>query len=219
MTAAAFIERLRSTVFMRFGQNPVLHAVLLGAFAFISALLLGTGNFSTQDAIRQRAAEDLRESLAQVVPAGLHDNLLDQDVASVTDLDGRKRTAYRARHKGEVVAVAFEWETGGYSGTIRLLMGVGRDGNVLGVRVLSHSETPGLGDKIDERKHPWIHSFDGKSLGNPAETGWKVKKDGGQFDQFTGATITPRAVVAAVREGLRFFAQRRALLLVEGPGR
>lgn len=211
-------ERLRSTVFMRFGQNPVLHAALLGAFAFISAVLLGTGNISTRDAIRERAAEDLRESLTQVIPAGLHDNLLDQDTAAVTDLDGRQRTVYRARRGGEVVAVAFEWDTPGYSGTIRLLLGVRRDGTILGVRVLSHSETPGLGDKIDVRKHPWIHSFDDRSLGNPAETGWRVKQDGGQFDQFAGATITPRAVVSAVHEGLRFFAARRALLLVEGPG-
>lgn len=216
--AVEFIDRLRSTVFQRFGQNPVLHAALLGAFAFISALLLGTGNVSTRDAIRERAAEDLRESLTQVVPATMHDNLLDQDSALVADLDGRQRTIYRVRLKGEVVAVAFEWDIGGYSGTIRLLLGVRRDGTILGVRVLAHSETPGLGDKIDVRKNPWVHSFDDRSLGSPAAAEWKVKKDGGHFDQFAGATITPRAVVSAVHDGLRFFAARRALLLIDGPG-
>jgi len=86
-----------------------------------------------------------------------------------------------------------------------LIMGIDRDGKVLGVRVLSHKETPGLGDKIEVSKGKWIFSFDGKSSQTPDNAGWRVKKDGGIFDQFTGATITPRAIVKAVKQGLDFF--------------
>jgi len=93
------------------------------------------------------------------------------------------------------------------------VMGVDRDGRVLGVRVTRHTETPGLGDKIEANRNPWVLSFTGKSLGDPVAARWAVRKDGGDFDQFAGATITPRAVVAAVKQGLeRFAAQRDAML-------
>ena len=92
----------------------------------------------------------------------------------------------------------------GYSGPINLLVAVNVDGTLSGVRVVSHKETPGLGDKIETNKDDWILGFVGKSLSNPSEALWKVRKDGGEFDQFTGATITPRAVVNAVREVLKY---------------
>jgi electron transport complex protein RnfG len=92
------------------------------------------------------------------------------------------------------------------------MLGVDAEGKVLGVRVLAHKETPGLGDKIEVKKGDWILRFAGLSLGNPLPEKWKVKKDGGQFDQFAGATITPRGVVKAVREGLDFFAANQAKL-------
>jgi electron transport complex protein RnfG len=94
-------------------------------------------------------------------------------------------------------------------------MGVSRDGQLLGVRVLSHRETPGLGDKIETAKDTWIHAFEGKSLASPAADKWAVKKDGGVFDQFSGATITPRAVVRAVKDGLELFARERPRMLGE----
>ena len=93
------------------------------------------------------------------------------------------------------------------------MLGIVADGRVLGVRALSHKETPGLGDKIDVKKGDWILQFAGLALGQPPAEKWKVKKDGGQFDQFTGATITPRGVVTAIRHGLEFFAAHQAQLL------
>ena len=96
-----------------------------------------------------------------------------------------------------------------------MIMGVDRDGNILGVRVLSHKETPGLGDKIEAAKSDWILNFTGRSLDNLTSAQWAVKKDGGVFDQFAGATITPRAVVGAVRDGLELFAARRTEMIEE----
>jgi electron transport complex protein RnfG len=100
----------------------------------------------------------------------------------------------------------------GYSGEIRLLVGIDLDGRILGVRVTNHRETPGLGDRIETRKSDWVHSFDGRSLGNPPAEQWNVKKNGGVFDQFTGATITPRAVVKAVQHSLAYFRQNRDII-------
>jgi electron transport complex protein RnfG len=97
----------------------------------------------------------------------------------------------------------------GYSGDIELLVGVTADGEIAGARVVSHKETPGLGDGIDTKKSPWIMSFDGTSLVSPSQPDWGVKKDGGAFDQFTGATVTPRAVVAAIRRTLEYQALHR----------
>lgn len=105
----------------------------------------------------------------------------------------------------------------GYSGAIRLLVAISAEGRVLGVRVLEHRETPGLGDFIDTRRSDWIHGFAGRSLGEPPAAGWQVRKDGGEFDQFTGATVTPRAVVRAVRNALTYFERHRAELLDEAP--
>ena len=93
------------------------------------------------------------------------------------------------------------------------MLGIDADGRLLGVRVLAHHETPGLGDKIESKKNDWILRFTGLSLGNPPPERWKVKKDGGQFDQFAGATITPRGVVRAIRSGLDFFAANKASLI------
>jgi electron transport complex protein RnfG len=96
-----------------------------------------------------------------------------------------------------------------------VLLGIDENGKLLGVRVLLHTETPGLGDKIEVNKSDWITRFAGKSLGDPPEAQWAVKKDGGPFDQFAGATITPRAVVNSIRDGLRLFAAQRKTLLEE----
>jgi electron transport complex protein RnfG len=105
----------------------------------------------------------------------------------------------------------------GYSGDIELLVGVTADGKIAGARVVSHKETPGLGDGIDTRKSPWILSFDGRSLQAPLQPQWTVKKDGGAFDQFTGATVTPRAVVAAIRRTLEYQALHRDRLFEINP--
>jgi electron transport complex protein RnfG len=114
-----------------------------------------------------------------------------------------------------VEAVVFQTVGRGYAGPIVCIMGVSRDGQLLGVRVLSHKETPGLGDKIEPARSQWIYEFEGKSLGSPAADKWAVKKDGGVFDQFAGATITPRGVVRAVKGGLELFAREKPHMLGE----
>jgi len=107
---------------------------------------------------------------------------------------------------GKAVAVMMMFTAAdGYNGDIRLLAGIDVHGTVLGVRVIAHKETPGLGDPIEIERSDWILSFAQKSLNNPQPDGWNVKRDGGQFDQFTGATITPRAVVRATRRALQYF--------------
>ncbi len=151
---------------------------------------------------------------AAVLGAAQYDNDLLGDVIFVRDAE-RLGTddpvpVHRARLAGQPVAALIETVApDGYSGEIRLLVAVGADGHLLGVRVLAHKETPGLGDAIDERKSSWILGFTGRSLADPAPQGWKVRKDGGEFDQFTGATVTPRAVVGAVEDALLYFEANR----------
>lgn len=190
------------------------HALVLGGFALAATLLLTLAYELTREPIAQSALEDLRHSLEQVIPADLHDNNPATD-SVLLQLDGVPLQVYRARLAKQVTAVAFEAVGKGYSGDIRVLLGIDANGRLLGVRVLKHTETPGLGDKIEVTRSDWITRFNGLSLGNPPEAQWAVKKDGGRFDQFAGATITPRAVVNSVRDGLRLFAAQRKTLLEE----
>lgn len=180
-------------------------AALLGGFATMAALLLVTGHGLTKAAIEARRQEDLLSSLNQVIPAHLHDqDLLGNNLWFELGKAAPLRI-YRAVRNGQVSALAYEMTGTGYAGDIRVLLGLDITGKLLGVRVLAHAETPGLGDKIEPQRDPWILGFTGLSLGNPPAERWRVKKDGGDFDQFSGATITPRAVVGAVREGLTLF--------------
>ncbi len=197
-------------------QRPAYHTMLLGMIALLASSLLVVGEVETRDAIAARKAEDLTANLSQVIDPATHDNDLLAD-AIVIDNNGEKTTVYRARKEGTVIAVAFETSAVGYAGPVVCLMGLKADGTVLGVRVLSHAETPGLGDKIEVARTHWILDFDGRSLGNPPEEKWKVKKDGGIFDQFSGATITPRAVVLAVTKGLKLFQANQQTLLHSEP--
>ena len=189
------------------------HGVILGVFCLGFGLVLALTDRVTFAPIEQRALEDKQASLAQVVPDSLHDNNLVQDTLTVKSAAGKEVTIYRARRAGKVTGVAFPIEGSGYGGEIRLMMAVDPEGKILGVRVLAHKETPGLGDKIEVAKSNWITRFTGLSLGDPPEAQWKVKKDGGKFDQFSGATITPRGVVKAIREGLAFFAEHKTRML------
>ena len=132
-------------------------------------------------------------------------------------LGHRKDTqAYLASLNGEPAAIIMQANApDGYSGTISMLIGIMADGTLSGVRVIQHKETPGLGDAIELAKSAWITQFNGKSLNNPSERGWAVKKDHGDFDQFAGATITPRAVVAAVHKALTYFDQHHTELFAQ----
>ncbi|MCK5326109.1 MAG: electron transport complex subunit RsxG [Woeseiaceae bacterium] len=117
---------------------------------------------------------------------------------------------YRVFAEGEPVAALFAVTArDGYTGPIRILVGIGVDGIVTGVRIVEHRETPGLGDRIDQTRSDWVYQFDDRALGNPVEARWLLAVDGGEFDQLTGASITPRAVVKAIRETLIYFAAHR----------
>ena len=194
-------------------DSPIKHAAILGGFCLGFGAVLAVTYIITADAIHQRADDDKRTSLDQVIPAGIHDNNPLTDTLTVTGHEGKPVTVFRAAQGKKITALAYEIVGSGYAGEVRLMLGVDADGKVLGVRPLAHKETPGLGDKIEPSKTDWISRFTGLSLGNPPVEKWKVKKDGGQFDQFSGATITPRGVVGAIRRGLEFFAANKARLL------
>jgi len=190
------------------------HAIVLGGFSLVATLLLAVAYGLTKEPIEKSELEDLRHSLEQVIPESIHDNNPASDTLKL-QVDGAPLLVYRASKAGHVTGVAFETSRRGYSGEIRVLLGIDENGKLLGARVLKHTETPGLGDKIEVTRSDWITRFTGKSLGDPPEAQWAVKKDGGPFDQFAGATITPRAVVNAIRDGLRLFAANRQTLLEE----
>jgi electron transport complex protein RnfG len=191
----------------------ILVVVAVAAFGLVSLM-----HEATREDIEAAAHARQVARFAEVLRGQDFDNDLLADTVEVRDpeLLGTPAAlrAYRARLHGRAVAVVLEAVAPhGYSGVIRLLVGIARDGTVLGVRVTGHRETPGLGDAIEARKSPWIERFVGRSLRDPAPTGWRVRKDGGNFDQFTGATVTPRAVVGAVANALVYFERHRDELL------
>ena len=191
--------------------------LLLGTVALLAGAALTFSYHATRPHIEAAEARDMQQTLAQVLPAGFADNDLLVDVIELESVKpGSKRKIHLAKKNGVVAGTVFRVSDRGYAGEISMLMAVDSAGTVLGVRVLKHTETPGLGDKIEIAKNPWIKSFEGKSLTNlPAEK-WAVKKDGGVFDAFAGATITPRAVVNGVKRGLDYFAAHRQEILMQG---
>jgi len=195
--------------------KPLTHGLILFAFCLGFGLLLAITDEITVDDIAARAIEDKQNALSQVLPDEIHDNNPVTDTLTMKNAENKEIIIYRARQKGRVTAVAYEIFGSGYAGEVRLLIGVDADGKVLGVRALAHRETPGLGDKIETKKTNWIERFTGLSLGKPPIDRWKVKKDGGDFDQFAGATITPRGVLAAIRGGLEFFVANKTHLTEE----
>lgn len=185
------------------------HGTILALFAAGTTALSAAVYTLTKDIIAEQAALVQKKLLDQVVPESLYDNELAKECYLVTNeaILGNKlpRHLYIARKDGQPVAAALESTApDGYSGAIHLLVGADFNGNVLGVRVTEHHETPGLGDKIETRISDWITHFTGKKLESAQDPHWAVKKDGGDFDQFTGATITPRAVVNATKRTAAF---------------
>lgn len=190
--------------------------ILLGGVALLTSAALAFASRATEADIKAAEAADLKQSLAQVLP-GEYENDLLKDTVTLPGKEGEV-LVYRGRRAGKVEAVVYRVIGHGYAGNIVCVMGVSREGKILGVRVVAHKETPGLGDKIEPAKAKWIFDFDGKSLGDPVAEKWAVKKDGGVFDQFAGATITPRGVVNAVKGGLEFFEGNKTQLLDEAGG-
>jgi electron transport complex protein RnfG len=200
------------------GSSVFRNSVILGVFAMFTVGLIAI----TQQGTAERIAEEKRRvqmnALTQILPEDQHENDLLKDTFMVSNTELLKLSvpaeAYRGRENGDVAAVILPVVApDGYSGRIDLLVGIRANGDIAGVRVTSHRETPGLGDKVELAKSNWILEFNGKSLTMPAPENWGVRKDGGAFDQFVGATITPRAVVQAVYRTLQYFEENRAMLL------
>jgi electron transport complex protein RnfG len=190
-------------------------AVILLLFAIIGTLLVASTYEATRERIAANERATLLRKLSQLIPPDAYDNNFLDDTLDVIapKLPGSPLRVYRARMNDRPVALVMTATAAdGYSGSIRLLVGINHDGTLRGVRVVAHRETPGLGDAIDEQRSDWIHQFVGRSLDNPPLPQWKVRKDGGSFDQLTGATITPRAVVKAVRETLLYYRDHRSAL-------
>ena len=198
--------------------HPVLRSgLLLGLIALLGTALLTGVNALTHDRITELEKRRVLQQLNAILPVTSYNNNLLEDVVEITDETLFNHpapvTVYRARMDDQPVAVLMAVTApDGYNGDIRLLAGFDNSGTVLGVRVVSHRETPGLGDPIEIEKSDWILSFMNKSLLNPQTGGWAVKRDGGEFDQFTGATISPRAVVKAVHHALVYFDANRQSL-------
>lgn len=197
-------------------NNPMIkNGLLLALFALLCTGLVAVVNQQTFDEIKLQQQKELMGILHQLIPDELHDNEL---TAQCTLLQNKEALgtedalpAYIATAAGKPVAIALEAiAPDGYNGNIKLIVGINTQGEVLGVRTLSHQETPGLGDKIELRKSDWVTKFVGKVLTSEDDKQWQVQKDGGDFDQFTGATITPRAYVKAVKRAVWYFTQHQA---------
>src|SRR3990167_1379396 len=202
-------------------RSMLKNSLVLGLFAIVTVGLVTLIQQATATRIASSQHQAQMRTLEEILPTDSYDNHLLDNTIQVHDplLLGNKlpQTAYIGLKDGQPSAVILQATApDGYSGAIRLLVGIQADGHLAGVRVLNHRETPGLGDKVELSKSNWILGFIGKSLSDPGEAGWAVKKDRGEFDQFAGATITPRAVVKAVHNALLYFDQHRTELLVAG---
>lgn len=191
-------------------KSMLRNGLILALFALVCTALVAVVNHLTADKIVAQEKLELGRVLHQIIPDKIHDNQL-TDYCTLVHAPKALGTdnplpAYVATKDGKPVAIAMESiAPDGYSGDIKMIVAINNAGVVLGVRTLYQQETPGLGDKIDIRKSNWVESFVGKFITPENEQEWHVKKDGGEFDQFTGATITPRAYVKAVKKTLLYF--------------
>jgi len=203
-------------IFQSMGKN----SLLLALFALITALILASTDLITEDRIAESERLAAQKALFEIVPLARHNNDLLVDLQPIPEQYWLALGLYNggdvhiARLDDQpVAAIVPSITTDGYSGDIAMIVGINFDGTVAGVRVVDHKETPGLGDKVELRKSDWILSFNGKSLNNPEISKWNVKKDRGDFDQFTGATITPKAVIHQIAKTLEYFEKDRERLL------
>ena len=203
---------------MKNNRYILISGLILSLFAIIGTALVGITYESTADKIADNERRALLRKLNQILPSDLYDNdLLNSSfIIEAEQRLGQKKPSkvYVAKQQEKLSAMIFPVNAPkGYSGEIKMLVGVNMDGSLAGVRIVSHKETPGLGDAIEIERNDWVLGFNGKSLEDPNERDWKVKRDGGVFDQFTGATITPRAVVHAVHLCLLHFDRHKKDLI------
>jgi electron transport complex protein RnfG len=190
---------------------------ILALFAIACTLAVSLVSELTKDRIKIQEQQQLLRTLHSIIEPSRYDNDIANDCIMITapELGSDKvKAAYIARKSGQVVAIAMtSTAPQGYNGNIDFIMAINLDGTVSGVRVLKHQETPGLGDKIEIRKSDWINSFTDKKMLSEEDSRWAVSKDNGMFDQFTGATITPRAIVKGVKSTLNYFNSNKPSLL------
>jgi len=202
-------------------RNITTTTIILSLFALIGTGLVALTHHLTKDRIAQQIIKSKLKILNSILPPSSYDNTLENDVIKVKSERYLGTSdiveVYRARLKGRPIAVVFETiAPDGYNGNIAILVAINYQGSLAGVRIVTHQETPGLGDVIEDRKSDWSRrSFPGKSLTKPESDKWKVRKDGGVFDQFTGATITPRAVVKAVHRALKYYKLNKTMLFAQ----
>jgi electron transport complex protein RnfG len=191
-------------------QSIIKTGLTLAVMAAICTALVAL----TFQATRERIAANEKALLEQSLQPALAGTFYDSGVSESRlvlppphGLPGNDPAViYRVFAAGKPVAALFAVTArDGFSGPIRILVGIGVDGTVTGVRILQHRETPGLGDKIESARSDWVFQFDGRSMGNPVATGWAIGIDGGEFDQLTGASVTPRAIIKAIRDTLNYF--------------
>jgi electron transport complex protein RnfG len=204
-------------------RQKLIGAVALVAVAIAAAISLSLLDRATRARVERNTQVWILERLDVLVPPQTRDNdiLGDRLVARSPDLLGTSRpvTVFRARKGGQpVAAVLHTVAPDGYRGPIELLVGIGADGRLIGVQVVRHRETPGLGDAFENRNVNWLPKFRGRSLEDPPQQRWAVRADGGEFDAFTGATITPRAIVKAVRRALEFYRAKQTTLFTAPSG-
>lgn len=185
--------------------------VILAVLAAVCTALVALTHSATAPKIEANAQAYLEKSLQPVLQGIAYEGSLSESTINLPaphELPGNETVPiYRVYAGGEPVAALFVVRAmDGFAGPIRLLIGIDAHGVVTGVRVLEHRETPGLGDLIEADKSDWIQQFNGKSLLAPEASMWAIKRDGGEFDQFTGASITPRSVINAVKQTLEYFA-------------
>jgi len=203
---------------MKNNRYILISGLILSLFAILGTAIVGITYESTADKIADNERRALLRKLNQILPSNLYDNNLLNSYFNI-DADhrlgqGKPSKVYVAKQQDQLSAMIFSViAPKGYSGEIKMLVGINMNGSLAGVRIVSHKETPGLGDAIEIERNDWVLGFNGKSLEQPNERNWKVKRDGGVFDQFTGATITPRAVVQAVHLCLVYFDRHKKDLI------
>ena len=197
-----------------------LAASMLAAFSLATSIMIAYTHYKTAPIIEKNQHEFLMQSLAAVMPVDSYDNDLIADSFSLNHslLSKDDSVIYPAfKNSNPAGAIITAVAANGYNGRIKIILGVNYSGEIYAVRVVEHKETPGLGDPIEIKRSNWIEQFSGKSITNPLPTAWAVKKDDGQFDQLTGATITPRAVVESVKNALIFYQEQRDMIFSQKP--
>lgn len=209
---------------MASSKQRTLRAIASVTAIAVSAAVLVTGSYEiSYERIEENHQTRLLRTLHQVLDPASHDNELTQNRRAVRDLkllgSSDPMDVFIATREGRpTAALISSVAPRGYSGPIHLLIGIAADGTVTGVRVTSHSETPGLGDAIEIEKSDWILGFEGTSLSSPPLDDWAVSQDNGLFDAITGATVTPRAVVDGVKNALLYFQRHKDELFSEPSG-